>query len=56
MRREVAMRLLGILAPALLLAAPGARAGVSWESDLEKAKERAIREDKLLFIDFYADW
>ena len=31
-------------------------AGVDWESDYDRARERAIKEDKLLFIDFYATW
>jgi hypothetical protein len=38
-----------------VLAAP-LWAGIEWERDLGKARERAIREDKLLFLDFSADW
>jgi hypothetical protein len=33
-----------------------AHAGITWERDFEKAKARALKEDKLIFIDFYADW
>ena len=43
-----------VMAVAALLSA--ASAGVVWEQDFEKAKLRAVREDKLIFIDFYADW
>jgi thiol:disulfide interchange protein len=39
-----------------LLAAAASAADVSWERDFDKAKERAVKEDKLIFIDFYADW
>jgi hypothetical protein len=44
-----------ILAMGVLLAA-AARADIRWEQDFERAKARALAEDKLIFIDFYADW
>ena len=47
--------MLRIVATGVLLAA-AAHADVSWLRDFEKAKERALKEDKLIFIDFYADW
>jgi hypothetical protein len=47
--------MLRILAMGLLLAA-AAWADIRWESDFERAKARALKEDKLIFIDFYADW
>ena len=31
-------------------------AEITWESSYERARERCIDEDKLLFIDFHADW
>jgi thiol-disulfide isomerase/thioredoxin len=30
--------------------------GVSWEKDVDRAFERAAKEDKLVFVDVYADW
>jgi thiol:disulfide interchange protein len=39
-----------------VLLAAAAHADVSWLRDFEKAKERALKEDKLVLIDFYADW
>jgi thiol:disulfide interchange protein len=38
------------------LLAAAAQADVTWERDFEKAKARALEEDRLIFIDFYADW
>ena len=40
----------------LTLLCATASAGVAWETDLNKARLRAAREDKLLFINFTADW
>ncbi len=45
------MRLLLLLAFVSL-----ARAEVRWVDQFEKAKEIALAEDKLIFLDFYADW
>jgi len=41
---------------AVFLIASAATAGVNWERDFEKAKTRAVREGKLLFVDIYAEW
>lgn len=48
-------RVVRIVAMGALLAA-AAHADVEWLRDFEKAKARALKEDKLVFIDFYADW
>jgi hypothetical protein len=39
-----------------VLLAVAAHADAPWEHDFEKAKERALKEDKLILIDFYAEW
>ena len=39
----------------LLLATSAFAGGINWESDYERAKERAVLEGKLLFLDFYSD-
>jgi hypothetical protein len=44
-------------AAALWFGAAAAHAAeIKWETDYGRARERCIAEDKLLFIDFYADW
>ncbi len=47
---------MGYLAVALFWAAGTATAGINWETDFARAKERALKEDKLLFLEFYANW
>ncbi len=49
------MRFARVLAVTTLVAAY-AQAGVTLESHFQKARERAIREDKLIFINFTAAW
>jgi hypothetical protein len=44
-----------VIALGVLLAA-AAHADIDWERDFEKAQERALKEDRLVFIDFYAEW
>lgn len=43
-----------ILASGMLFAA-AAHAGIVWERDLDKAQKRALKEDKLVFLLFYAE-
>jgi thiol-disulfide isomerase/thioredoxin len=43
-------------ASSLLLLAEGSAAGPSWEKDWKRAFERARAEEKMVFIDFWADW
>ena len=39
----------------VLIVAAVAQAEVTWETDFEGAKLRALKEGKLLFLDFYTD-
>ncbi len=40
----------------LLALASVATAEVRWIAEFERAKEIALAEDKLIFLDFYAEW
>jgi len=51
------MRTTALAAAMLWFGAVSAQgAEITWETSYERARQRCIEEDKLLFIDFYADW
>ena len=50
------MESMGKLLIVLLLAGVVQAGGIKWEKNLAAAKKRAAAENKLLYIDIYADW
>ncbi len=50
------MRIIKTLTVLLLFVAWSHAEEIKWETDFERARERSVKEGKLLFIDFDADW
>ncbi len=52
--RIAMMTVLGSALVSLAVDVPAHAGEVSWERSFDRARDRAIKEDKLIFLDFYA--